>query len=236
MKLPRCVMSTAWMLVVSLFTFTSLQSQAALVYDVYDTGRVNCAGAPHGLWTNVDQGRPSCSANYFSIQEGTRLVIDGDEAKLTGSAANPLGTIAKIDLTFSSFAETYKYKREGGIAWSPLDDTPDIDFFTQVLGTIAIEDDIYLIDGLAGGFGFQYGLGANAKRADEYGASAWVKSSLGCNQRGIQSEYSCLRSSHWDINIKLKQVPEGGTLGMLGLGVIALGLMRRTRRAVRHAA
>lgn len=205
-------------------------AHAAVIYQVSDTTRVNCAGAPHGLWTNTDMGSPSCNANFFSIQEGTTLTIDGDNAELSGSARNPNGVIAQISLTFSNHVETYNYKKEGGIAWSPMDDTPDIDFFTKVLGTISIDDAVYKIDGFAGGFGFQYGLGANAKVADAFGGSAWITSSVGCQDK---SRYACMRSHHWDLNLDLKRVSEGGTIGILSLGVAALGLMRRNRWARR---
>ena len=217
-----------------LFTLTlaaslfSAGAHAAVIYKVTDTSRVNCAGAPHGLWTNTDMGSPSCNANYFSIQEGTTLTVDGDHAELKGSAKNPNGVLAYIDLKFSDHVETYNYKKEGGIAWSPLDDTPDIDFFTQVLGTITIDNDIYKIDGFAGGFGFQYGMGANAKRPDEFGGSSWITSSIGCQEKSI---YSCMTSHHWDLNVNLHAVSEGGTVGMLTLGLAALGAVRRSKRA-----
>lgn len=196
-------------------------SHAALIYKVSDTSRINCSGAPHGLWTGRDLAG-QC-ANYFSIQKDTRLIVDSSYGLLTGTAINPFGDVAKISLLFLDRVETHKYKREGGIAWNPADDTPDIDFFRRVSGVITLLNKTYLIDRFAGGYGFQFGLGANAKVATEYGASAWLTSSCGLGGYGL----ACPTSGHWDLNLQLTKVPEPGTMALMFVGLAGLLLMRR---------
>lgn len=197
-------------------------ANAALVYEVSDTSVNNCSA--HGLWTgtSLDRAKDKC-ANYFSISGYLTIEDDQSSARLTATALNREGVQADIDLQFTQFEETYSYKKEGGVAWNPsLDTANDIDFFTAISGVITLTDNSidtdYIINGLAGGYGLQYGLGANAKDPNALGASAWI---LGQN----------LGSHHWDLNVNLTAVPEPSSLGMLSVALLA-GLARR-RRSVR---
>lgn len=209
----------------ALAALIALPAQAVVVYDVSSTSVVNCSGAAHGLWTNGDIGGGSCS-NFFDIQDGSTFTLfndSGDSSDWTGqlvaTAMNPQGVVADINLTFSNFAETHDdYKQEGGIAYDPFTDTPDIDFFLSVAGSIDINGTNYNIDSFVENFGFQYGLGANAKTSFEYGASAWIQS-------------PDIRSHHWDLNLVFTPVPEPTTLALFGIGIIGVSLASRKRKA-----
>ena len=198
--------------------------QAGVIYQVSDTSVVNCTDAPHGLWTNQKYSvTTNTCANFFSIQPDTFFTIadDGQSATLIGSAKSPDpgGQTAFINLMLSGFAESHNpYKQEGGVAYDPDTDTPDLDFFTLISGTITIGGDIFNINTFVNSYAFQFGLGANAKDPSEFGASAWI----------CADGESC-PGGHWDLNLTLTQVPEPGTLGLLGAGLLGLGLFRRYR-------
>jgi len=187
-------------------------SQAGLIYKVSNTSVTNCSGSPHGLWTSRSIGGSRCS-NYFSISDGTLSIVNKNGkkfARLTASATNPDGLVANIDLGFGKFRRESTYKREGG---GPLVDA--IDFFRKVKGVIAIGGKEFKINSFVSNYAFQFGPGANAKSASEYGASAWI--------RGPH-----LGSPHWDLNLTLTKVPEPGVLALLFVGLLG-GLAARKR-------
>ena len=109
-------------------------AQATTVYSVQSTSVVNCSGASHGLWTGQQNFYGGSCGNYYDIS-GIFTVNDNDAntdnwtGSFTAFAINPQGTEANINLTFSNFAETAKYKTEGGVSYDENTDTPDIDFF-----------------------------------------------------------------------------------------------------------
>ncbi len=88
---------------------------------------------------------------------------DNWSGSFTAFAINPQGKDANINLTFSNFAETAKYKTEGGESYDDDTDKPGIDFFQDVAGSIEIDNITYTVDGFAGGYSFQCGQGDNAK-------------------------------------------------------------------------
>ena len=198
-------------------------AQAATVYDVSSTSVTNCGSAPHGLWTN-NYYSGSC-ANYFDIQQGSTFTFNNDDANSanwTGSldmtAINPFGLVATVNFTLSGFAETGAYKKEGGVAYNSATDTPDIDFFTLLSGTILIDGETFEVAPMA--YNFQFGTGANAKSPIEYGGSAWLKSV------GEQDQFD----GHWDVNLTFTEVPGPAAAGLVGLGLIGIGLARRRRK------
>lgn len=212
-------------------------AQASTVYLVSSTNVVHCGTAPHGLWTgqqNFSNGG-SCG-NYYDISPGTTLVINDDDADplnwsgtLDGFAVNPQCLQAEIHLTLSDFAETAKYKTENGVVYDQNTDTPDIDFFQNVVGTIEIDNVTYTVDPadpVPGGYSFQWGQGANAKDASEFGGSVWLNILDPNGQR---------LSGHWDLNLTFEavtttnDVPEPGSLAVFGLGLIGLHFARRRR-------
>jgi hypothetical protein len=210
-------------------------SAAILTYDVSSTPVVNCGSAPHGLWTNRLFG--GACGNYFDIQPGSKFIVDtaGGTATLTGSAINPQGKVASFALSLGGFLETthgsgFIYKKEGGPAYDPVTDAPDIDFFTTGSGTISIDGVDYtlnLADPFTSNTLFQFGgddgIGANAKNGD-FGASAWINM-LDASGRAL---------AHWDFNINLKlvtdKVPEPAALALFGLGLVGLAIGRRRQR------
>lgn len=199
-------------------------AQAGMVFSVSDTSVVNCSDAPHGLWTGSDIGGGDCS-NYFSIESGYFTVNDDDTGTLKAKANNPDGLMANIDLGFGGFSDTLpeglSYKQEGGGGYDPATDDPNVDFYQTIWGTITIDGYEFSINEIVDGYAFQFGQGANAKDASEFGASAWIVPTLG----GDYTESSL--SSHWDLNLKLTKVPEPGTLAMLLAGLLSLVVIRR---------
>ena len=211
-------------------------AQASEVYFVQSTSVVNCGTAPHGLWTGQQNFTNGTCGNYYDIS-GT-FTLNNDTASTTGwtgsivaTAVNPQGAIATVNIALSNFAETAKYKTENGVSYDENTDTPDIDFFQTIGGTIAIDDGtsttVYNVDGPAGGYSFQWGQGGNDKDASEFGGSAWL---LMSQQNGTPL------SGHWDLNLAFgtpptnTEVPEPGMVAVFGFGLIGLGVIRRRTR------
>ena len=196
----------------------------AATYHVTDTSKVNCSGAPHGLWTNSDIDGGSCS-NYFSIDGSLEIVTDDANsdnwyAELTATAINPQNVEANIAIRFDDWADGHSYKQEGGAPY----DINQVDFFTKILGVITIDNVDYDIDGFAGGYAFQYGLGANAKDPNVLGASAWIRS---CTD-GTATGLACMDSHHWDLNLEISPVPVPAAAWLFGTALIGfIGLSRR---------
>lgn len=163
------------------------------------------------------------------------LVIHDDDpdplnwsGNLDGFATNPQGLQAEIHLTLPDFAETAKYKQEGGVVYDQNTDTPDIDFFQNVAGTIEIDNITYTVDPadpVPGGFSFQWRQGGNAKDAIEFGASVWLNI-MGANGQRL--------SGRWDLNLALEatttDIPEPAALALFGFGLAGLQVVRRRQR------
>lgn len=207
----------------------SFYSHAGAIYGVSNAA-TNCSGSPHGLWTNNSIGGGACS-NNFSI-DGSIAFDDSDgntdnwTATLIATAVNPQAVSADVNIVFKNFSEDRAgYKQEGGRAnnsWTdsagitnPLED--DVDFFEEVDGLISIGGTDYVIDGFAGGYAFQFGMGANAKSANVFGGSAWVLRDTG--------------GRHWDLNLtfgpNITSVPAPAMLALLGIGLMGLGWQRK---------
>ena len=209
-------------------------AQASEVYFVQSTSVVNCGSAPHGLWTGQQNFSNGTCGNYYDIS-GT-FTLNNDAPSTTGwtgsivaTAVNPQGVIATVNIALSNFAETAAYKTEGGVVYDQNTDTPDIDFFQTIGGTIAIDDGtstvVYNVDGPAA-YSFQWGQGGNAKNANEFGGSAWL----------LLSGPNGQLPGHWDLNLAFTspptntEVPEPGMVALFGLGFLGLGMARRRSR------
>tara|TARA_R110000787_G_scaffold50776_3_gene120719 strand:- start:82 stop:798 length:717 start_codon:yes stop_codon:yes gene_type:complete len=217
-------------------------ANASVVYLVSNTSVVNCGSAPHGLWTGGQNFSGGSCGNYYSIGNGAIFTLNNDDAdsanwtgSLNGLAVNPQGVSAQFNLTLTDFAEVGNYKTESGVAYNSATDTPDIDFFETIAGTIdftvGTSSFTYTInpaDPVPGGLNFQFGLGANAKNPNEFGGSVWLN---------MLDENGAPVGGHFDLNLTFAvqetstEVPEPGALVILGLGLISLGVGRR-RKAV----
>ena len=80
-------------------------------YNVFSTSKVNgLNGAKHGLWTSSDDIGSGSGRNYWDLESmfftqytnGTSNQSD-DLATLIGTAKNPNGDVARIDLMFTDF-------------------------------------------------------------------------------------------------------------------------------------
>ncbi len=214
--------------VLSFFFFALIFSStaSATTYRVTNAAG-NCGAGDHGLWTNTDLPQINCG-NYLSIDGtldiNTESADEGDWfAYLNATAINPAGTTAGIHITFGEWQHDHQYKQEGGAIYG----VNNVDFFTSILGTITIGEDTYDIDGFAEGYAFQYGMGANAKNPDVFGASAWIQSCIS----GTDGE--CMDSHHWDLNLSLTPVPIPGSLILFGSALFAFGSIKRSAKARR---
>ena len=197
--------------------FASPALAGEIVYNVSDY-----AGGKHGLWTNTYDSKAN---RFYSIQNGSTFTFDTDTqtAVLLATAVNASGATANMDIQFSGFLDNlngtgFQYKKEGGVAYDAANDTPDIDFFSAATGTITIDGTVFQLNSnpFAGSTLFQYGTGANAKVATEFGGSAWL------NVQG--------QDRHWDINVGMAAVPEPGTWAMLIFGFLGIGGVMRSGR------
>ena len=202
---------------------TALAGPVAATHDVSSTNVVNCTGAtvgpaPHGLWTrDLIADPPNECGNYFDINPGATFQVFGDgTGRLQGTASNPQGLLATFLVELSDFVEVNAYKQEGGAVYDSATDTPDIDFFRQVVGAILIDGVTYNITGVPAPFAAQFGPGANAKDPNAFGFSAWLLI------EGLQD--------HWDFNFNLEHVPAPSSLILLAFGMAGLGFLARRRR------
>ncbi|WP_271079329.1 PEP-CTERM sorting domain-containing protein [Aurantiacibacter sp. MUD61] len=196
--------------------------------DVLNYGVTNATGGscPHGLWTNsLDSG---CS-RYYSFQEDARFSVDTDAGTgtFTGTAINPNGEVATLDLSLSGLLDSlngtgFGYKAGGG-AYDPSVQ----DYFTNASGTITVDGVTYTLnpsDPFAGNTVFQFGTGANDKTGD-FGGSSWLNM--------LDPHLNSL--PHFDINFDLALIPGTPVPAPAGLLLFGLGLagawgMRRRKQ------
>ena len=178
----------------------------------------------------------------FSIDPNVSIFTlfndNADQSLWTGSlsavASNPGGIQAEIEILFSGYEDTHTdYKQEGGGPYDPNTDTPDINFFSAATGTIDIDGfGIFSLaaDPFEGNTYFQFGPGANAKSADEFGGSTWLR---------VMGPTGALHagSNHWDLNLTFKEIPppnitipEPSAALLFGFGLVGLGFAARGRR------
>lgn len=199
------------------------------------TYRVSDAtGEKHGLWTSSStSGLVTVGNSPFWSINGLFSIIDDDSAvrdmsgamdgvadyvRLVASATNENGIdVADIDLTFYTPVATASQVKNGGggvpSTW---------DFFSQVIGDIefstGVTRTINKLEDQGGQTALQIGFGANDKYP-EFGASAWVENDLGT-----------LGANHWDLNLKLSEVPEPSTVAIWGFMAIVGLFYTRSRK------
>ena len=198
---------------------------AITTYDVSSTGKINCSGSPHGLWTaNLHLGNQGCAA-YYDYQAGSTLVVDTDAgtAVLNATAINPGGIRAEISFTWTNLTDADDWsgvvKNVGGgdpSTWLFFAaGTGSVDFFNGMnnIGSAAL--------GIMPNTALQVGLGANDKTYTD-GASSW----LTYVYQGERASTATAR--HWDFNMDLTaRVPEPGTAALILLGIGSLALRRK---------
>lgn len=203
-----------------------------------------CQSFGQGLATGqFNPGGSKCGDRYDVGDDNFFEVDVQDDPKdttgrLFGTAVNRDGLIASYDIELSGFLErSEEYKQFNGAEYDVLTDTNDVDFFESMTGIITITDPTsgiateFEIIGYTGGL-FQYGLGANAKDAELFGASSWF------DVMNVDTH----EIFKWDFNLVLtlggdgrppNVVPEPSVLAMLGIGAGAAfsAVAKRRRRA-----
>ena len=59
---------------------------------------------------------------------------------IVATAINPKGVRASANISLSNFAESARYRAQGGVSYEKNNDTPDIDFIQTIGGTIETDD------------------------------------------------------------------------------------------------
>lgn len=194
---------------------------------IFNASNYEAGNNKHGLWTNNTN---SGADRFYAFQPDMIFTVDTDTGtgSLTGTAINGANNVAEINLRLGGFLETtlgsaFTYKQEGGLAYDPVTDTQDVDFFTSASGSIEIDGYSYMLraNPFAGGHAFQYGQGANAKNG-AFGGSSWL---LVEGENGEQPR-------HWDVNFNLSAVPEPATWAFMifGFGAVGGALRRKKNR------
>ncbi|WP_229956545.1 PEPxxWA-CTERM sorting domain-containing protein [Parasphingorhabdus litoris] len=222
-KSKKLLMMSAMAVAASALSATSVSAEVL----IFNASNYTAGANKHGLWTNnTNVG----ADRFYAFQPGTIFTVDTDTGtgSLVGTAINGSNNVANIDLRLGGFLETtlgsaFTYKKEGGLAYDPVTDTQDVDFFTTASGTISIDGYSYMLrsNPFAGGHAFQYGIGANAKNS-AFGGSSWLL------VEGENGE----RPRHWDVNFNLAAVPEPATWAFMifGFGAVGGALRRKKNR------
>ncbi len=210
----------------------SMSSQAASLTKLWDVSNAgyDCGQESHGLWTNdaFTQADPYCDGFdeiYYGFNAGSTLAeYDNGTAQLTATAINGNGSVANINISFSSFSDdhngrTVKLNNAEVLAG---DFAQDWTFYTHFEGTIEIWGQTFNMS-IGDMPAMQIGQGANDKD-DNFGASMWML----VNNWGP--------AAHWDLNMNLEaldipEVPAPAGLGILALGLFGLAAARKRKAA-----
>ncbi len=192
----------------ALIAYFSLSTAQAGIVAQYKVSNYNFGNAAHGLYTfGAYKPQTFTIDALFTVFENNGHITATLDGSLTN--ANHSGT---INLDFDDWRDNFNYKVEGGANNGGV----NADYFVDISGTINIDANQFSISNCVQcGYAFQYGLGANAKNPNEFGASAWIQHA---GQTGTQ---------HWDLNLGFTAVPEPGVLLLMSLGLIGLGLSKR---------
>jgi hypothetical protein len=190
------------------FVALSLSCNAALITKKW---QVLDAENSHGLWTH---NRDFNGDNFFNFDDDLFLTeYDDGTARLYGHASDS-GVSWLIDIVWDGVNED----PDGAVKAGGGQLLASWDFYHNLVsGSISTPDAGGFVANLARvGPALQIGYGANDKTS-AFGASAW----LDINGEG--------KPTHWDLNMNLAlvDVPEPSLLGLILVGLIGVGVVRR---------
>lgn len=205
--------SAAAMAVTAQAGTVTLNTQAAPT--VLKVWQVTDAVSTHGLYTGSQKYNGD---NGFNFGSDARLTEYSDgTARMTGSAADS-GVSWQLNVLFTG----HNNVADGAVKTGGGPKLDSWQYYYQASGGLTNSlGNSFSVERF--GAALQIGVGANDKTR-AFGGSSWLENydSQGRNMSG-----------HWDLNFNLQAspVPEPETYAMMGVGLAALGLMVRRRKA-----